>query len=244
MPVDAQGIDVRALGETECETVVLTPAHQFPSGVVLSAERRTELIAWAQDRDALIVEDDYDSELRLDRGAVGALQGLAPEHVCHIGSLSKRLAPGLRLGWLLSPSWLTGALTYEKGVADGAAPALEQLALADFIARGELDRHLRRMRLRYRERRERLIGALRRRLPAAAVSGAAAGLFVCLELPEGADPHRAQSAAAALGVRVEAAGAMLVLGYGNLPDAAVERGVELLAEAVRPGGARPPRRGG
>ena len=112
--------------------------------------------------DGLIVEDDYDSELRYDRVAVGALQGLAPERVCQIGSLSKRLAPGVRLGWMLSPSWLTGALTYELGLADGGSPVLDQLALADFIARGELERHLRRMRLRYRGAPEALVEALAR----------------------------------------------------------------------------------
>ena len=131
----------------------------------MASERRSALLEWAEDEDALIVEDDYDSELRYDRVPVGALQGLAPERVCHIGSASKRLAPGIRLGWLLSPSWLTGALTYEKALADGGAPALEQLALADFVARGELDRHLRRMRLRYRARREALVDALGRWCP-------------------------------------------------------------------------------
>ncbi len=162
--VDGDGVIVEELAASGCEVVVLTPAHQFPTGAVLSSERRAALLEWAEDQDALIVEDDYDSELRYDRLAVGALQGLAPERVCQIGSLSKRLAPGLRLGWILSPSWLSGALTYEKGVADGGSPALEQLALAELIARGELDRHVRRMRLHYRSRREALCTALQRHI--------------------------------------------------------------------------------
>lgn len=191
--VDPDGLVVSELSASDCEAVVVTPAHQFPTGVVLSPERRTELLEWAEDRDGLIVEDDYDSELRYDRVAVGALQGLAPERVCHIGSVSKRLAPALRLGWMLSPSWLTGALTYDLAVCGAGVGVLEQLALADFIARGELDRHLRRMRVRYAARRERVIAELVQRDPAARVGGIAAGLFVpvcwpdrveCLALPE------------------------------------------------------------
>ena len=138
-----------------CEVVVLTPAHQFPTGAVLSSERRAELLEWAEDEDGLIVEDDYDSELRYDRDAVGALQGLAPERVAPIGSVAKRLAPGLRLGWVLAPSWLSGAISYVKAVADRGAPALDQLALAELFTRGDPDRHLRRMRLRYRTTRGR-----------------------------------------------------------------------------------------
>src|SRR5581483_4335980 len=122
-----------ALERSGCDTVVVTPAHQFPTGVVMSSERRAALLAWADEVDGLIVEDDYDSELRYDRGPVGALQGLAPERVCHIGSAAKRLAPGLRLGWTLAPSWLSGALTYEQGVAGGTPTVISQLALADFI---------------------------------------------------------------------------------------------------------------
>jgi GntR family transcriptional regulator/MocR family aminotransferase len=113
IPVDEHGLDVSELAASGCEAVVLTPAHQFPTGVVLSSERRAGLLEWAEDEDALIIEDDYDSELRYDRDAVGALQGLAPERIAYIGSASKRLGPGLRLGWVLSPSWMSGALTYE-----------------------------------------------------------------------------------------------------------------------------------
>jgi GntR family transcriptional regulator / MocR family aminotransferase len=171
--VDERGIDVSELRRSGCEVVVVTPAHQFPTGVVLSSERRAALLEWAEDEDGLIVEDDYDSELRYGRDPVGALQGLSPERVCHLGSLSKRLLPGLRLGWILSPSWLTGALTYEQGIAHRSPAALDQLALADFVARGELDRHLRRVRLVYRERREALLGALADTIP-----GAGAGLVL------------------------------------------------------------------
>jgi GntR family transcriptional regulator/MocR family aminotransferase len=239
--VDELGIDVGALAATGCEVVVVTPAHQFPTGAVLASERRGELLEWAEETDGLIVEDDYDSELRYDRVAVGALQGLAPERVCHIGSASKRLAPGVGLGWMLSPSWLTGALTLEKGLADGGSPVLDQLALADFIARGELERHLRRMRLRYRERRDALVETLSQSLPEAQVRGVAAGLFVLALLPDGVDEEALVSAAAARGVGVEGLswhrapgrGAPgLVLGFANVSHAAIERGVGELRRAV------------
>ena len=223
---------------------MLTPAHQYPTGVVLASERRAALLEWAEERDGLIVEDDYDSELRFDRVAVGALQGLAPERVCHIGSVSKRLAPGLSLGWMLAPSWLTGALTYEKGLADGGSPALDQLALADFLARGELDRHLRRMRLRLPERRSALLAALAQAVPDARAIGVPAGLYVLVSLPDAVDEGALVSAAAAEGVGVEAlswhraqvrgaaADPGLVLGYGNLSLQAIDRGVDLLGRAL------------
>jgi GntR family transcriptional regulator/MocR family aminotransferase len=241
IPVDEHGIDVTALSASGCEAVLITPAHQFPTGAVLASDRRGALLEWAEERDALIVEDDYDSELRYDRLPVGALQGLAPERVCHIGSASNRLAPGLRLGWVLSPSWLTGALTYEKAVADGGSPIVEQLALADLITRGELDRHLRRMRLHYRRRRSALSRALAQELPAARLTGIAAGLYVLVILPDGVDEDALLSAAATHGVGLEGLGshriagspvAGLVLGYANLPVPAIEQGVRLLAEAV------------
>jgi GntR family transcriptional regulator/MocR family aminotransferase len=244
--VDELGIDVSGVAATGCEVVVVTPAHQYPTGVVLASERRGALLEWAADRDGLIVEDDYDSELRYDRVAVGALQGLAPERVCHIGSASKRLAPGLALGWVLSPSWLTGALTYEKALADGGSPVVGQLALADLIARGELDRHLRRMRLRCRERREALIAAIAAQLPLARASGIAAGLFVLAELPDDVDEEALVSAAAARGVGVEGLACRfadegppgLVLGYGNLGGPAIERGIREVGRALKDAGGR------
>jgi GntR family transcriptional regulator/MocR family aminotransferase len=242
IPVDGQGISVEALRGSGCQVVVVTPAHQFPTGAVLSPERRTALLEWAEDEDALIVEDDYDGELRYDRDPVGALQGLAPERIAYIGSTSKRLAPALRLGWTLSPSWLTGALTYEGAVAAPAPPGLDQLTLADFISRGELDRHLRRMRLRYRARREALVGALARALPGAAPAGAAAGLFVLVALPAGCDEAAVCAGAAARGVGVDGlawhrledvdARPGLVLGYGNLSTEAIARGIDRLGEAI------------
>jgi GntR family transcriptional regulator/MocR family aminotransferase len=250
VPVDEHGLDVSALADSRCEVVVTTPAHQFPLGVVLSSRRRAELLGWAEEADGLIVEDDYDSELRYDRDPVGALQGLAPERVCHIGSMSQRLAPALRLGWILSPSWLTGALTYEKALSDGGSPAVDQLALADLIERGELDRHLRRMRLRYRLRRDALVAALASHLPAAQPRGAPAGTHTLVILEDRADETALVRAAGARGVGVVGLAAhyaderpgrppALVLGYGGLPEPSIRRGVALLADAARIAGAAP-----
>jgi GntR family transcriptional regulator/MocR family aminotransferase len=245
IPVDEHGIIVDALAATDAATVLVTPANQFPSGAVMTAERRAALVDWAGE-EKLIVEDDYDSEYRYDRVAIGALQGLAPERIAHIGSTSKRLAPGLRLGWMLLPSWLTWELTAGKTIEDGASEILGQLALRDFIAQGELDRHLRRMRLRYRARREALLGALNRWIPQASVeSRAAAGLFVLVGLPAGMDEAALVRAAAARDVGVEglalhryaASGEpALLLGFGNLAEPAIDQGVRLLAEAFEESG--------
>jgi GntR family transcriptional regulator/MocR family aminotransferase len=241
IPVDEQGLVVAELARSGCEVVIVAPAHQFPTGVVMSSERRSALLEWAEDEDALIVEDDYDSELRYDRVAVGALQGLAPERVLHLGSASKRLAPGVRIGWMLAPSWLSGALTYEQGLGESAPPALDQLALAEFLARGELDRHLRRMRRRYRGRRSALVSAVADALPGARVSGAPAGLYATVLLPLAVDEDALIRAVAARGVGIEGlsphAGAGhgqpgLVLGFGNLAEAEIARGVQALGSCM------------
>ncbi len=241
VPVDEEGLRVTELAKTDAAAVVVTSAHQFPTGAVLGPERRAALIEWAE-QERLIIEDDYDAEYRYDRVAVGALQGLAPEHVAYVGSASKRLAPGMRLGWLLMPSWLTWELTVAKTIEDGGSEVIGQLALCDFIARGELDRHMRRMRLRYQRRRETLLEALARWLPQGRVSShGAAGLFELVELPEEIDEHALLMAAASRGVGVEGLALHrfvpggtpgLLLGYGNLSEPAIEQGVRLLGEAL------------
>jgi GntR family transcriptional regulator/MocR family aminotransferase len=240
VPVDSEGIDVGALESTGARAVVVTPAHQFPSGCVLSSTRRAALIEWAEEGDRLIVEDDFDAEYRYDRSGVGALQGLAPERVAYVGSASKRLVPAMRLGWMLMPSWLTWPLISTKATEDGGSEAIGQLALRDFLARGELDRHIRRMRLRYQRRREALLAALAKWLPELRAGNGAAGLFECVALPEEVDEARLIAAAAARGVglqglalhRFASGGAPgLVLGFGNLPEPAIEHGVHLIAEA-------------
>jgi GntR family transcriptional regulator/MocR family aminotransferase len=239
--VDDQGLCVRALADTGASAVLATPAHQFPTGGVLSRERRAALIEWAEQGERLIIEDDYDAEYRYDRVAVGALQGLAPERVLYIGSASKRLAPGMRLGWMLLPSWLAWQLISAKAVEDGGSEVVGQLALCDFIERGELDRHLRRMRLRYQQRRDSLLQALARWLPEGRPSGAGAGLYELVELPAGVNESALIAAAATRGVGMEglawhrfAHGGPpgLLLGYGNLSEPAIEQGVRLIAQAL------------
>jgi GntR family transcriptional regulator / MocR family aminotransferase len=241
IPVDGEGLRVGALEESDAAAAIVTPAHQFPTGRVLSSERRAALIEWAERGERLIVEDDYDGELRYDRSRVGALQGLAPERVAYIGSASKRLVPGMRLGWMLTPSWLGWPLISVKAIEDRGSEAIGQLALADFISRGELDRHLRRMRLRYQRRREAMLDALTRHLPEGRIGEAgAAGLYELVELPEGIDEAGLVSAAASRGVGVDGLAlhrfrpggrAGLVLGFAGLAEPAAEQGIRLLAEA-------------
>jgi GntR family transcriptional regulator / MocR family aminotransferase len=239
VPVDGDGIDVAALAATDADAVVLTAAHQFPTGAVLSPSRRAALIAWAERGDRLIIEDDYDAELC--DGRVGSLQGLAPDRVLYVGSASKRLAPGLRLGWMLAPSWMSWALTSAKAVEDAGSEVSGQLALAGFIARGELERHLRRMRLRYARRRRALVDALAGSLPAWRPSAARGGLHALVELPAGVDEPALLTAAARNGVGIQGlslhsyAGTAppgLVLGHAQLAEPAIARGVELLAAAA------------
>lgn len=239
VPVDGRGLRVDLLAETDAAAVILTPAHQFPTGVVLAPERRAHLIEWAEE-ERLVIEDDYDSEYRYDRVAVGALQGLAPEHIAYVGSASKRLAPAMRLGWMLAPSWLTWELSAGKTIEDGGSEVLGQLTLADFIARGELDRHIRRTRLRYERQRDVLLKSLERWLPHAVPSQASAGLFELVWLPPGTDESGLVRAAAERGVGVESLALhryaaserpALLLGYGAMAEPGIEQGVRLLALA-------------
>jgi GntR family transcriptional regulator / MocR family aminotransferase len=239
--VDDEGLRVDELEASDAAAVVVTPSHQFPTGRVLGSERRAALIEWAEKGECLIVEDDFDSELRYQRSGVGALQGLAPERVALIGSASKRLAPGMRLGWMLTPSWLGWPLISVKAIEDRGSEAIGQLALHDFIVRGELDRHLRRMRLRYQRRREALLDALARHLPEARVEEGAAGLYELAELPPEVDEPALIAAAGSRGVGLEGlalhrfrpGGAPgLVLGFAALPEAAIEKSIGLVAEAL------------
>jgi GntR family transcriptional regulator/MocR family aminotransferase len=236
--VDEGGIRVPELGTVDA--VLITPAHQHPTGVVLAPERRTQLLQWLRDHDALAIEDDYDAEYRYDRAAIGALQGLEPERVIYAGTTSKTLVPALRLGWLVVPRDLVEPIRHGKYLADLGTARIEQHAFADFIARGELDRHLRRMRSRYRARRDALVEALAAELPEATVKGIAAGLHVTVELPSGYDTGAIRRAAAERRIDLrtledyEATGPpTLMLGYGALPEPAIAPGVRELAELVR-----------
>ena len=242
IPVDAEGIDVDALGRAAPDAVLVTPAHQFPTGVVLGPQRRMSLLAWADETDALVVEDDFDSEYRYDRPPVGSLQGLMPERVVYCGTASKTLAPTLRLGWMVAPGELVQPLVDQVLHTVISPPRIEQLAFRDFLLRGELDRHLRRMRIRYRRRRDVLVRELARQLPQVEVRGLAAGLYVEAVLPEGADEARVLEEARARGVGLSGMSEhcaqvvrqpALLLGYAVTPEPSLRRAVTVLAEAVR-----------
>ena len=247
VPVDEHGLRTDALAAIDADALLVTPAHQSPLGGVLAPERRAALLAWADAHDAYVIEDDYDAEYRYDREPVGALQGLAPERVIYAGCASKLLAPGLRLGWLALPQALSWPVATEKALDDLGTSVLDQLALADFLERGELDRHLRRMRPRYRARRDALIAALARELPQWRLGdGIAAGLHVVALLSEAVDEAAFLAAAASHGMRLHGLSWFrvtpgppgLVLGFGSASEPAIWRAVAQLAQvAARVAGA-------
>jgi GntR family transcriptional regulator/MocR family aminotransferase len=242
LPVDDGGISIDALHTSGADAVFLTPAHHYPTGAVMAPDRRAGLLAWADERDALILEDDYDAEYRYDREPIGAIHGLAPERVIYAGSASKTLAPGLRLGWMVVPSEHVETLGLLKDANDRGSPSLDQLAFADFLSRGEFDRHLRRMRPLYRERRDAVLTALRRHLPGARPTGASAGLHVLAYLPAGLVEAAVIGAAAEAGVRVTGlahtysdpatAPGGLIFGYGAVATSDIDEGVRLVAAAA------------
>jgi GntR family transcriptional regulator/MocR family aminotransferase len=182
VPVDEQGMQIDELRRTGLDLALLTPAHQFPTGVVLSPRRRAAFLDWAVDGN-LIIEDDYDAEHRYDRAPVAALQASAPDLVAYAGSTSKSLAPGMRLGWLVAPSRLRTQLIAAKHASDLGNPGLPQLVLAHLLASGGYERHLRAVRTRQRIRRDALLAGLREHLPGARVEGVAAGLHLLIMLP-------------------------------------------------------------
>ena len=247
IPLDADGLRVDLLEKARVSGVLITPAHQYPTGRVLSAGRRAALFAWAERRKGVIVEDDYDAEYRYDRQPVGAMQGLRPDRVVYAGSLSKVLAPGLRLDWLVAPPELAGRIADVKKAMDNGSPIMDQLAFADFIARGELDRHLRRMRPIYRRRRDLVVAALARHLPELQPVGAAAGLHVLTWLHPTDDPAAIVAAAAQSGIglgHVEPgtggdprSPGGLVFGYGTISESSIEPGIRRLARLIDAHGA-------
>jgi GntR family transcriptional regulator/MocR family aminotransferase len=241
VPVDEDGIQTDVVERLAPDAVFVAPAHQFPLGVVLAPERRAALIDWARRTGGLVLEDDYDAEYRYDRAPVGAVQGLAPELVAYAGSVSKTLAPGLRLGWMVAPEPLAEAVIAAKASDDLGTPVVEQLALADFLERGELDRHLRRTRGVYRARRDALVAALARHLPGSEPAGVAAGLHLVVHLPSHMDERAVLERARSRGVglyglsehRVEPGPPALLLGYGRIAEPAIDAGAAELAAAVR-----------
>ncbi|MBW0134562.1 PLP-dependent aminotransferase family protein [Pseudonocardia abyssalis] len=237
VPVDEHGVDVDALCATGVRAALLTPAHQFPTGVVLAPDRRRALLDWARSG-GLVIEDDYDAEHRYDRAPVPALQGLAPAHVVHVGSVSKTLAPGMRIGWMVLPEPLREPVAHLKSMADLGNAALPQLVLARLIATGQLERHVRRVRPRQRARRDAMLDALARHLPDARVHGVAAGMHLLVTLGAGDDRELA-ARARDVGVVVHALSRHrvapgppgLVLGYAAQPPDRIRDGIARLAAA-------------
>lgn len=244
IPVDDQGVVVEALAPSGVQAVVLTPAHQWPTGVVLSPERRRALVGWAASVSGWIVEDDYDAEFRYGHAPVGVVQGLCPDRVLLLGTVSKSLAPALRIGWLVCPGGMAADVGVLKDGADRGSPVLEQLALARLIESGRFDRHVRQMRTIYLSRRNALVEALGRHAPDVRVSGLAAGLHVVAHLPTGLRESSVIAAAAERGVglsgmsRQRSDGSedpgQLVLGFGTLNEQAIREGVASAAPALAP----------
>ncbi|MGW0881776.1 MocR-like pyridoxine biosynthesis transcription factor PdxR [Streptomyces sp. NPDC002671] len=241
LPYDEHGTDTTKLTD-EAGAVLLTPAHQFPMGTALHPERRAALVDWARRTGGLVLEDDYDGEFRYDRQPVGALQGLDPDHVAYLGTASKSLAPGLRLGWMVLPPSLVEEVTSAKGGADTVG-APDQLTLAEFITSGAYDRHVRSSRLRYRRRRDALAAAVSDRAPGVRVTGISAGLHAVLRLPPGTERSVIQAAAwqglalhglafhrhpEAVTEPVDA----LVVGYGTPSDSAWGGALEALCRVL------------
>jgi GntR family transcriptional regulator/MocR family aminotransferase len=250
LPVDAGGADVTALDDA-VDAVLLTPAHQFPTGVPLAAERRRAVVAWAQRTGATVLEDDYDGEFRYDRRAVGALQALDPQHVVYLGTASKALAPAIGLGWAVPPPDLLGDVLAQRELSGGQPAALQQLALAAFLEGHAYDRNVRRLRGVYRARRARLEEVVADALPGCEVTGLPAGLHGVLRLPAGAPPGTEDAVvrtAAARGVLVEGLSALwapertlgeaptpapaVVVGFGGPTPGQYERALSVLVESV------------
>ncbi|MEV8351672.1 PLP-dependent aminotransferase family protein [Streptomyces niveus] len=225
------------------DAVLTTPAHQFPTGAALHPDRRAAMVDWARGAGGLILEDDYDGEFRYDRQPVGALQGLDPERVVYLGTASKSLAPGLRLAWMVLPKALVGEVVEAKGDVATVPSALDQLTLAEFIASGAYDRHVRSMRLRYRRRRDQLVEALAERAPECRVTGISAGLHAVVELPPGTDERTMIEAAAWQGLGIQGLSgfrhpsvapgrAALVIGYGAPTDSAWTGALDALCRVL------------
>ncbi|WP_424684200.1 PLP-dependent aminotransferase family protein [Frateuria sp. YIM B11624] len=245
VPVDEDGLDV-AEGirrGPDARMVYLTPSHQFPLGVTMSASRRMQLLQWAAREGRWIVEDDYDSEYRFGGKPVPSLQGLdADGRVIYVGTFSKVMFPALRLGWLVVPSDLVPAFRAGRDALDTCSPMLPQRAMTDFIREGHFARHIRRMRTLYAARRAALLDAIGRHLPGRLqVVGAEAGMQLAALLPDDVDDLALSRRAAKAGVSVRPLSQCyrgpaqrngLILGYGGVDARAIEEGIRRLARCL------------
>jgi GntR family transcriptional regulator/MocR family aminotransferase len=241
--VDEDGARIDELERApDIGAVLLTPNRQHPTGATLTAQRRTRLLDWARATGATVIEDDYDGEFRYDRRPISPLQGLDPSIVVYAGSTSKTLAPGVRLGWLTLPQALRQPLLAEKERADWHTGALDQLALAELLRSSAYDRHIRKMRLHYRRRRDTLVQALATTTPHLHPTGATAGLNVLIPLPDPDTEGNALGAAGAAGIgltgltadgfyeRDPQAG--IIIGYAAVPEHAVLPAIAALSTAL------------
>ena len=245
VPIDEEGMDIATGRRTApgARAAYVTPSHQYPLGVGMSATRRLQLLQWATDEDAWIIEDDYDSEFRYGARPVLSLQGLdTAARVIYLGTFSKVMFPALRLGYLVIPEDLIPAFRVVREAMDIFAPTLTQAALADFIAEGHFARHLRRMRLVYERRRRELARAVDERFgDTVGVPGIEAGMHLTLLLANGCDDVDVALRASAEGLSViplstcflgEPTSRGLVLGYGSVEEAAIAGAVERLKRVV------------
>jgi GntR family transcriptional regulator / MocR family aminotransferase len=241
VPVDAEGLSMEALDRSEADAVLVTPAHQYPMGSVLSPDRRAALAEWARRRAAWIIEDDYDAEFRYDRDPIGAVQGLVPERTIHLGSVAKTLAPSVRVGWVVLPEELLVPVvtTHETRVSQPAT--LEQLVLARLVEDGHYDRHLRKVRRRYRDRRDTLLEGLAGAGLAGRVEGVAAGMQAVLRLDDGVDDAAVVAQLHDRGVEVVALSRYavrsrargLVIGFGQPKADELRRAAMVIADVIR-----------
>ncbi len=245
VPVDEQGLRIGSLpvGKRAPQVVHVIPSHQYPTGVALRLERRLELLRWAEQHDAVLLEDDYDSEFRFDQAPPIALAALdTREHVAYLGSFSKTLFPGLRLGFGVIPERLMERVLELKWFSDRCTPVLEQLALAEWLETGVFERHVRRMRTVYARRRETLLGALERAFGGRAhIGGVPAGMHVLVEFDLGLTSAEliARAAEGGVGLYPVVGGpqptrglAQVVLGFGHLPEALIVRGITRLGRSL------------
>ncbi len=240
--VDAAGLDPLALDGVDLAAVLVAPAHSYPTGATLAADRRRALVSWARQHDALIIEDDYDAEFRYDRVPIGALQGLAPDRVAYVGCASKTVTPALRLGWLAAPQPWIRAFEREKHFDDMGSALLEQIAFARFVESGDFARHLRRVRPLYRQRRHALVAALGELMPDASWQGTSGGLHLHVGLPPGTDERALAAEAYERGVLIEDAAwhwarpreapPSLVIGYGSVTEPQIRRAIAIVAASL------------
>jgi GntR family transcriptional regulator/MocR family aminotransferase len=244
IPVDQKGMQTHLLPPTtSCKLIFVMPSHQFPMGGVLPIQRRTQLIQYARDTHSFIIEDDYDSEFTYEGSPVPSLQGLDPERVIYIGTFSKILSPGLRIGYAVLPPILTHHFQRQKWLMDRHTSSLEQRILARFLEEGHMERHIRKMKKIYRKRRQTLISSLKQEFPYISILGQATGIHLVADfanvvftslltkqiLQEGVKIYPVEDFALQKGGHLK----QIVMGYGSLSPEIIKEGVYRLKRAIQ-----------